>query len=93
MFNQGHFVKYLPVPYAPRIGKSKVRMGRELLRRPAAAPSKDRSVYEFLVDHYGEEANDYLAWETEGAIPVAAPSKLVLAALVALGRPCGRASD
>ena len=32
MFNQGHFVKYLPIPYAPRIGKSKVRMGRDTLR-------------------------------------------------------------
>ena len=40
---------------------TKLRMARELLRRPTAAPAVDRSVYEFLVDHYGEEANDYLA--------------------------------
>lgn len=32
MFNQGHFVKYVSVPYASRIGKSKVRMGRDTLR-------------------------------------------------------------
>lgn len=32
MFNQGHFVKYVPIPYEPRIGESKVRMGRDTLR-------------------------------------------------------------
>lgn len=32
MFNQGHFVKYVPIPYAPRIGESKVRIGRDTLR-------------------------------------------------------------
>ena len=40
---------------------TKLRMARELFRRPGAAPAPDRSVYDFLVDHYGEEANDYLA--------------------------------
>src|ERR1700736_5314444 len=35
-------------------------MGLELRRRPKRRQA-ERSVYEFLVDHYGEEANDYLA--------------------------------
>ncbi len=39
--------------------RTKLRMGRELLRRPRAYP--DRSVAEFVVDHFGQETLDYLA--------------------------------
>jgi oxygen-dependent protoporphyrinogen oxidase len=39
---------------------SKLRMGLEYFRRAGAA-STDRSVEEFLLDHYGREALDYLA--------------------------------
>ena len=39
---------------------SKIRMGMELLRR-AKGPRPDRSVEDFLLDHYGREAIDYLA--------------------------------
>ena len=54
--------RVLPLLRTPLLSwTTKVRMARELLRRPAPAPARDRSVYEFLVDHYGEEANDYLA--------------------------------
>src|ERR1700684_549905 len=38
---------------------AKIRMGFELLRRPNRYP--DRSVAEFVVDHFGEETLDYLA--------------------------------
>jgi oxygen-dependent protoporphyrinogen oxidase len=38
---------------------TKLRMARELLRRPREYP--DRSVAEFVVDHFGEETLDYLA--------------------------------
>ncbi len=38
---------------------TKLRMARELLRRPHEYP--DRSVAEFVVDHFGEETLDYLA--------------------------------
>jgi oxygen-dependent protoporphyrinogen oxidase len=38
----------------------KIRMGLEFFRRPSGK-REDRSVYEFLMDHYGEEAIDYLA--------------------------------
>ncbi len=38
---------------------TKIRMGFELLRRPKRYP--DRSVAEFVVDHFGEETLDYLA--------------------------------
>jgi len=39
---------------------AKIRMGMELLRRPKG-PQPDRSVYDFLMDHYGRESIDYLA--------------------------------
>jgi oxygen-dependent protoporphyrinogen oxidase len=38
---------------------TKIRMGLELLRRPHRYA--DRSVAEFVIDHFGEEALDYLA--------------------------------
>ena len=40
---------------------TKIRMGIEFLRRPPKAPLADRSVYDFLLDHYGQESIDYLA--------------------------------
>ena len=40
---------------------AKIRMGLEFFRQPPHAPQPDRSVYEFLLDHYGEECIDYLA--------------------------------
>src|SRR6266853_3430740 len=39
---------------------TKIRMGFEFLRRPNGR-QPDRSVHEFLLDHYNEEAIDYLA--------------------------------
>lgn len=39
---------------------TKIRMGLELLRKPSGS-REDRSVSDFLVDHYGHEALDYLA--------------------------------
>lgn len=54
--------KLMPLIRSPLLSWStKLRMGRELLRRPSTEPGQDRSVYDFLVDHFGEEANDYLA--------------------------------
>src|SRR5208283_5455686 len=40
---------------------AKLRMGLEFFRQPPDRPQPDRSVYEFLLDHYGEECIDYLA--------------------------------
>ena len=39
---------------------AKIRMGLEIFRQPRG-PQPDRSVYEFLLDHYGQESIDYLA--------------------------------
>ena len=53
--------KIRPIIRTPLLGwKTKIRMGLELLRRPMG-PQPDRSVYGLISDHYGEEANDYLA--------------------------------
>ena len=40
---------------------AKIRMGLEIFRQPPQQRLPDRSVYEFLLDHYGEECIDYLA--------------------------------
>jgi len=40
---------------------TKCRMALELLRRPPREPLPDRSVAQFVRDHYGQEAVDYLA--------------------------------
>ncbi|HYL36874.1 MAG TPA: protoporphyrinogen oxidase [Bryobacteraceae bacterium] len=56
----------VPTKILPLVGSSllswgtKIRMGLEFLRRPAG-PQPDRSVYDFLLDHYGRESIDYLA--------------------------------
>lgn len=39
---------------------AKFRMGLEIFRQPHG-PQPDRSVHEFLLDHYGQECIDYLA--------------------------------
>jgi protoporphyrinogen/coproporphyrinogen III oxidase len=53
--------KIMPILGTPLLSWStKIRMGLELLRRPKG-PQPDRSVYDFLLDHYGQESIDYLA--------------------------------
>lgn len=54
--------KILPVAVSPLLGwGTKIRMGLEYFRKPPAAPLADRSVAEFIEDHYGRETVDYLA--------------------------------
>ena len=49
-----------PMLASPLVGwRTKVRMGLELLRGPKTYP--DRSVSEFVTDHFGRETLDYLA--------------------------------
>jgi oxygen-dependent protoporphyrinogen oxidase len=49
-----------PLLASPLLGwGTKIRMGLELLRRPEDHP--DRSVADFVVDHFGQETLDYLA--------------------------------
>ena len=54
--------KVLPMVLTPLVSwPTKVRMGLEYFRRPAAVEPGDRSVAEFVEQHYGREAVDYLA--------------------------------
>ncbi|MGC9971560.1 MAG: protoporphyrinogen oxidase [Bryobacteraceae bacterium] len=41
--------------------RTKLRMGLEWFRRPNSVPRADQSVADFVVEHYGSEAVDYLA--------------------------------
>jgi oxygen-dependent protoporphyrinogen oxidase len=56
----------VPTKIMPLVGTSlfgwgtKIRMGLEFFRRPNGR-HPDRSVYDFLMDHYGRESIDYLA--------------------------------
>ncbi len=57
----------VPTKIAPLITTSllgwptKIRMGMEYLRRPPRKPPGDRSVSDFITDHYGLESLEYLA--------------------------------
>ena len=49
-----------PLLKSPLLGwQTKLRMGLELLRKPVSNP--DRSVADFVIDHFGRETLDYLA--------------------------------
>jgi oxygen-dependent protoporphyrinogen oxidase len=54
--------RILPVAVSPLLSwATKFRMGTEYFRKPPAAPQPDRSVADFIRDHYGQETVDYLA--------------------------------
>ena len=54
--------KVWPMVATPLVSwPTKIRMGLEYLRRPRSQPCDDRSVAEFVEEHYGREAVDYLA--------------------------------
>jgi oxygen-dependent protoporphyrinogen oxidase len=53
--------KILPMARSSLLGwRTKIRMGLEYFRRPGPTPP-DRSIADFMLDHYGAEAVDYLA--------------------------------
>ena len=54
--------KILPMVTTPLVSwPTKVRMGLEYFRRPETGDRSDRSVAEFVEEHYGREAVEYLA--------------------------------
>lgn len=54
--------RILPMVTSPLLSWStKIRMGLELFRRPPAAEPADRTVADFIREHYGQETVDYLA--------------------------------
>jgi oxygen-dependent protoporphyrinogen oxidase len=60
---------------------AKVRMAAELLRRPSGA-QPDRSVAEFVTDHYGSEVNEYLAQPMLAGVYGAEPEVLSVNAVL-----------
>ncbi len=53
--------KILPLALSPLLSwPTKIRMGLEIFRRPGPK-QPDRSIADFIADHYGPEAVDYLA--------------------------------
>ena len=55
-------------------------MGLELLRRPARYP--DRSVAEFVIDHFGQETLDYLAEPLLSGVYGGDPAQLSVASVL-----------
>lgn len=71
-----------PVLKSPLLSMgAKLRMAAELLRRPRGAQS-DRSVAEFVTDHYGSEVNEYLAQPMLAGVYGAEPEALSVNAVL-----------
>ena len=65
--------------------QAKARMGLELFRRPSPESSgeaPDRSVAEFVIDHYGREVNEYLAQPMLAGVYGGAPESLSINAVM-----------
>ncbi len=61
---------------------AKIRMGLELFRRPPAAALPDRPVADFIADHYGPEAVDYLAEPLLSGVYGGDPNQLSVASVL-----------
>ena len=61
---------------------TKIRMGREWLRRPPKGPLPDRSVAEFIREHYGQETVDYLAEPLLAGVYGGDPNRLSAASVL-----------
>jgi oxygen-dependent protoporphyrinogen oxidase len=74
--------KVLPLVASPLLGfGTKFRMGVELLRPPKPA-AQDQSVADFVREHYGQEAVDYLAEPLLSGVYGGDPSKLSVSAVL-----------
>ena len=60
---------------------TKIRMGLEYFRHPHAAPG-DRSVSEFIRDHYGQETVDYLVEPLLSGVYGGDPARLSAASVL-----------
>lgn len=73
--------KILPIATTPLFSwRTKARMALDWFRRPPAQAPPDRSVAEFVRDHYGDEAVDYLAEPLMAGVYGGAPADLGVAA-------------
>jgi protoporphyrinogen/coproporphyrinogen III oxidase len=75
--------KIMPMVRTPLLGwATKIRMGFEMLRRPPATANGDRSVAEFVVDHFGRETLDYLAEPLLSGVYGGDPAQLSIASVL-----------
>jgi oxygen-dependent protoporphyrinogen oxidase len=75
--------KLLPMALSPLVSwPTKFRMALEYFRRPTASPDRDRSVAEFVEEHYGREAVDYLAEPLLAGIYGGDPGELSVASVL-----------
>ncbi len=69
--------KIMPMVWSPLLSwPTKIRMGLELLRQPPSSPPPDRTVADFITDHYGPEAVDYLAEPLLSGVYGGSPERL-----------------
>lgn len=69
--------KVLPVAASGLLGwGTKIKMGLEYFRKPGAGAGRDRSVADFVAEHYGQEAVDYLAEPLLAGVYGGDPDKL-----------------
>ena len=75
--------KILPMITTPLVSwPTKMRMGVEYFRRPKAVKPGDRSVAEFVEEHYGSDAVDYLAEPLLAGIYGGDPAQLSVASVL-----------
>lgn len=69
--------KVLPVAASGLLGwGTKIKMGLEYFRKPGEGAGRDRSVADFVAEHYGREAVDYLAEPLLAGVYGGDPDKL-----------------
>jgi protoporphyrinogen/coproporphyrinogen III oxidase len=75
--------RILPMALSPLMSwPAKFRMALEWFRRPNGSPVPDRSVAEFVEEHYGREAVDYLAEPLLAGIYGGDPAELSVASVL-----------
>jgi len=77
--------KIMPMVKSPLLSwATKIRMGFELLRRPPRStnPAPDRSVADFVTDHFGRETLDYLAEPLLSGVYGGDPAQLSVASVL-----------
>jgi oxygen-dependent protoporphyrinogen oxidase len=75
--------KILPLIETSLLGwGTKIRMGMEWFRRPSNGARQDQSVADFVAEHYGREAVDYLAEPLLAGVYGGDPSRLSIASVL-----------
>jgi len=70
-----------PILKSPLLGwGTKIRMGLEMMRKPVS--NADRSVADFVIDHFGEETLDYLAEPLLAGVYGGDPSQLSIVSVL-----------